>query len=307
MRFRPIAGMMSRQGALTNPGLERVMNRLFDHILRALLCALLLSVPVSAVGADIKVMTFNVRLPLDQDGANDWEHRRGITVAAIAGERPDIVATQELHKPQGDYLVERLPEYSWFGIDRRGGHADEHMGIFYRRDRLALLYHGDYWLSDTPLVPGSISWGHPYPRMVTWGLFETKAGNRRFYVLNTHFPYREEDEAARLKAARMIASWIPQLRPDIPVILLGDFNTVPGGPVHATFQSILDDAWLAAVRKDGPAETFHAFTGKADRRIDWILSRGLRAKSVRTLTDNRAGRYPSDHFPVVATLAWPPR
>lgn len=279
------------------------MNRLLRGL--ALLCAVLLSVPAAAAAAEIKVMAFNVRLPLDQDGANDWEHRRDIAVATIAGERPDVIATQELHKPQGDYLVERLPEYSWFGIDRRGGHADEHMGIFYRRGRVALLQHGNYWLSNTPLVPGSISWGNLYPRMVTWGLFETMAGKRRFYVLNTHFPYRDEDGEARLKAARTIASWIGLLRPDIPVVLLGDFNTVPDGPVHAAFEPLLDDAWTAAERRDGPAETFHAFTGKADRRIDWILSRGLRAKSVRTLTVNRAGRYPSDHFPVVATLAWP--
>lgn len=286
------------------------MKRLFEKIVLALaaLClGLHSSHAAAAAGAELKVMTFNVRLPLAQDGANAWENRRDIAVAMLAAERPDIICTQELHKPQGDYFVERLPGYSWFGIDRRGGHADEHMGIFYRRDRVALLYHGNYWLSNTPTVPGSISWAHPYPRMVTWGLFETRAERRRFYVINTHFPYREEDGDARLKAARMIVSWIPLLQPDIPVVLLGDFNTVPGGPVHATFDSILEDAWSAAPSRDGPAETFHAFTGRADRRIDWILTRGFQAVSARTLTTNRGGRYPSDHFPVVATLAWPPR
>ena len=284
------------------------MSKLFDKILLALvvLCIGPFSTPGAAAAADLKVMTFNVRLPLAQDGANAWEHRRDIAVATVAAERPDVIGTQELHKPQGDYFVERLPIYSWFGIDRRGGHADEHMGIFYRRDRLALLYHGNYWLSNSPTVPGSISWGHPYPRMVTWGLFESRAGRRRFYVINTHFPYREEDGAARLKAAQLIASWIPLLHPNIPVILLGDFNTVPDGPVHATFASIFEDAWSTARRKDGPAETFHAFTGKADRRIDWVLARGFQVTSARTLIDNRGGRYPSDHFPVVATFAWPP-
>ena len=271
-----------------------------------LLLAGLVAAPAAAAGGpEVKVMTFNIRLPLAQDGPNEWQHRRDIAAATIAGEQPDIIGTQELHKPQGDYLVGRLPRYSWIGVDRRGGHADEHMGIFYRRDRLALLQHGNYWLSDTPLAPGSISWGHPYPRMVTWGLFETKPGRSRFYVVNTHFPYRQEDEDARLKAARMIASWIALLKPEIPVILLGDFNTVPDGAVHAALTSRLSDAWLEAPYRQGPAETFHAFSGKADRRIDWILTRGLRAQSVRTLTDNRGGRYPSDHFPVVATLGWP--
>lgn len=285
--------------------MSRPLEKIFLRM--AALCAALLPSPGAASpDAELKVMTFNVRLPLAQDGPNEWQHRRDIAIALVAAERPDIMATQELHKPQGDDFVEGLPEYSWFGIDRRGGHADEHMGIFYRRDRLNLLYHGNYWLSDTPSQPGSISWGHPYPRMVTWALFETRPVRRRFYVINTHLPYRKEDEEARLRGARMIASWIPRLQPDFPVVLLGDFNTEPGGPVHSALASIFDDAWASAPRKDGPAETFHAFTGKADRRIDWILTRGFCADSVRTLTNNRGGRYPSDHFPVVATFAWPP-
>lgn len=268
--------------------------------------ACLLPAPVHAA-PDLKVMTFNVRLPLVQDGANAWEHRRDIAAAMLAKEAPEIIATQELHKPQGDYFLRRLKRYSWFGIDRRGGHADEHMGIFYRRDRLAVVKLGNFWLSDTPQVPGSISWGHPYPRMVTWGLFESKADGREFYVLNTHFPYRPEDSEAREKAARLIASWIATLRPDAPIILLGDFNDVPGSAAHSALAAILSDAWNAAPAKSGPDETFHTFTGKADRRIDWILFRGFRARSARTLTNNRSGRYPSDHFPVVATLAWPER
>ena len=56
---------------------------------------------------------------------------------------------------------------------------------------------GDFWLSDTPDVAGSITWGHPHPRMVTWALFEQRSDGRRFYLFNTHLPYRDEDEAAR--------------------------------------------------------------------------------------------------------------
>ena len=54
-----------------------------------------------------------------------------------------------------------------------------------------------------------------------------------------------------------------------------------------------------------PEAPFHAFTGQAERRIDWVLSRGLRAIRARTLTDNSAGRYPSDHFPVLVDFDWP--
>ena len=291
---------------------EALLRRKVTRALRALkwLSATLLPLAASAGMAaaqppPLRVMSFNVRLPLVQDGANQWRFRRDLAARVIARAKPDIVGTQELHKEQGDDLLARLPGYAWFGVDRRGGRGDEHMGIFYRHDRFRLVELGNFWLSETPAVPGSISWGHPYPRMVTWGLFETRTGGRRFYVFNTHFPYRAEDDQARLKAARLLRERIDRLAPAVPVILTGDFNTEPGGPVHALLTEKLADARVAAPVKMGPEATYHAYTGKGDRRIDWILSRGLRAHRVETIASSGASLHPSDHFPVVADLAWP--
>jgi endonuclease/exonuclease/phosphatase family metal-dependent hydrolase len=277
--------------------------------LRWLIAALWLVVPLVATAAapsqPLRVMTFNVRLPLEQDGVNQWRFRRDFAAQVIARAKPDIVGTQELHKAQGDDLLARLPDYAWFGVDRRGGHGDEHMGIFYRHDRFRLVELGNFWLSDTPSVRGSISWGHPFPRMVTWGLFEEASGGRRFYMLNTHFPYRAEDGEARLKAARMIRDHIDTLPPGIPVILTGDFNTEPDSAVHALLTESLTDARDVAPLKTGPEATFHAYSGKGDRRIDWLLSRGFRAMRVQTLDDRRGPLFPSDHYPVVADFSWP--
>jgi len=253
----------------------------------------------------LRVMTFNIRLPHPGDGANVWEKRRALTAAMIAEADPDLFGTQELFKEQADYLVSKLPRYGWIGTGRRGGHSDEHMGLFYRLDRLKLVDMGNFWLSETPDVPGSISWGHPFPRMVTWALFESRRDGRRFYAFNTHFPYRKEDDAARMKCAEMLRARIRQIAGDAPVVLTGDFNTTPDTPVHALLTADLADAWQAAPRRSGPAETFHGFTGKADRRIDWILLDGFRALEARTITRHRGVLQTSDHFPVVAELAWP--
>lgn len=274
-------------------------------VLLAAICLLL--APAAMAGDDpppLRVMTFNVRLPLAQDGPNQWQFRRDFAAEVIARAKPDIVGTQELHKVQGDDLLARLPGYAWFGIDRRGGHGDEHMAIFYRHDRFRLLGLGDFWLSDTPSVPGSMTWGHPLPRMVTWGLFETKADGRRFYVFNTHFAHRPEDGEARLKSARLIQQRIAALPPGVPVILVGDFNTEPDSAVHALLTEALTDAYIAAPIKAGPEATFHAYQGTGDRRIDWILSRGFVARRIETIADRRGELFPSDHFPVVAELAW---
>lgn len=264
---------------------------------------LLMLIPAGMAQAqDLRVMSFNIRLPLASDGANAWPARRDVAVAMLRRAAPDLIGTQELFREQGDYIVSKLPQYGWIGIDRKGGHADEHMGIFYRRDRLKLLDMGNFWLSATPEVPGSISWDHqPYPRMVTWAKFETKAG-KTFYHFNTHLPHRLEDEDARVKGAILLVERIQAMAGALPVVLTGDFNTTPGTEAHAIVRTALADAWVVARERSGPAETFHAFTGKADRRIDWIFSRQFQTLRVRTITEHRGAVRTSDHFPVVADL-----
>lgn len=252
---------------------------------------------------DLRVMTFNVRTP-SPDGINVWENRRDLLVRTVREQDPDVFGTQELHKEQGDYVVGKLPQYRWFGEGRRGGDGDEHMGVFYRADRLRVVESGNFWLSDTPDVPGSISWGHPYPRMVTWALFERNADHRRFYFFDTHLPYRDQDEDARTRGAREIVARVKALPADVPVVLTGDFNSSPDKPDHAVLTAVLADARLTAPAHAGPDATFHNFTGIPDRRIDWILTRGFTAERADTITTHEGPLYPSDHFPVVADLRW---
>lgn len=303
----PVVGTREIAVGMRNEMDER---KIIVAILRGLavtLCLLGASPAVAQTGdTALRVMTFNVRLPVPQDGDNAWERRQAVFIETIADAQPDIIGMQELYQRQADHVIEHLPDYAWFGIDRRGGHGDEHVGIFYRRDRFTLLDSGDFWLSETPEVAGSITWGNLFPRHVSWGLFEDRAAGRRFHVLNTHFPYRAEDGEARLNAARLIAAWIARLPADAPVVLVGDFNVTPDGPVHALLSGGLADVRTAAPAIRGPDGTFHNFTGTADRRIDWILVRGFRPQSARTVTTHRDGRYPSDHFPVLADLAFGP-
>jgi hypothetical protein len=53
------------------------------------------------------------------------------------------------------------------------------MAIFYRRARFELLETKDYWLSETPEVVGSKSWGSSLPRMVTWARFRIRRPSGR--------------------------------------------------------------------------------------------------------------------------------
>lgn len=266
----------------------------------AAIAAMLAGVPAMAQQG-LTVMSLNIRMPSADDGVNLWEKRRELTFATIRAADPDLIGTQELFQRQGDDVVKALPQYSWFGTDRYGGHANEHMGIFYRRDRLKIVEQGQFWLSDTPEVPGSISWGHPLPRMVNWATFETRDGHRfRFY--DTHFPYRDEDEAARTRGAQLLSDRIAAGPKDLPVIVTGDFNTTADKPAHAVLTRTLADAWASRPDHQGPDFTFHGFTGKGDRRIDWILTRGFAVERIATIDTHRGAVYPSDHYPVVARV-----
>jgi endonuclease/exonuclease/phosphatase family metal-dependent hydrolase len=267
-------------------------------------CLLLLAFSLAAPAQTLRVVSFNVRLPLASDGADAWENRKDIFVEAVRRLDPDVMGTQELWRIQGDYVVEKLPEYKWFGMDRRGGHGDEHMGVFYKPAKLTVIESGDFWLSPTPEVPGSRAWDIDYPRMVTWALFEIHSNKRRFYFYNTHFPHRQQDQAARIECAKIIAARLRALPGDVPVILTGDFNTQLGDEVHQVLTPYLTDAWQKAAKRSGPEGTFHAFKGTpTGPRIDWILCRGnFAAEEVQTDTFNQNGRYPSDHLPVLAVL-----
>lgn len=252
----------------------------------------------------IRVMTFNVRYASDE-GATRWAVRRPVMVELIRRAAPDVIGTQELLQRQGDDLTHALPGYRWFGRDRRGGHDNEHMGILYRPDRLTLIEHGDFWLSETPDVVGSQSWGTDLPRMANWAVFETKGEKpHRFLFLDTHLAHRDEDAEARDKAAALILARLPALAKDLPVVVAGDMNARPDTAAYRRFAAMLTDAWPAAARREGPEMTFHDFTGTPDRRIDYLFVRGFRTQAIATDSYHRGKTYPSDHFPVAATLTF---
>jgi endonuclease/exonuclease/phosphatase family metal-dependent hydrolase len=268
----------------------------------AALAAMLACAPALAQGAPaLTVMSLNIRMPSDGDGANLWEKRRDLTFATIRAADPDLIGTQELFQRQGDDVVRALPHYSWFGTDRYGGHANEHMGIFYRRDRLKIVEQGQFWLSETPDKPGSMSWGTDLPRMVNWATFQTKDG-RKFRFYDTHFAHRDQDEGAREQAAKLLAARIAAGPKDLPVILTGDFNTVDSSGAHRALTATLADAWLGGAPRTGPGFTFHGFTGKGENRIDWILTRGFAVERIAAIDTHRGEVYPSDHYPVVARV-----
>ncbi|MFC0274469.1 endonuclease/exonuclease/phosphatase family protein [Metabacillus herbersteinensis] len=258
---------------------------------------------------DLKVMTYNLRYLNNSDPSpHTWAERVPEIKKLIRMERPDIIGTQEVLYQQLKDLGASLPDYEWIGLGREGGNKGEYSAIFYNENRYSPLEYDHFWLSDTPNVIGSKSWGNSIPRMVTWAKFLDKQSNQQFYVVNTHFDHQSAE--AREKSADLILEKIKAFDAELPIVLTGDFNTSPDSLPHQTLTSdgAFDDLWETAQnRSNENLGTFNGFKdptgGGPDRRIDWILGKGdLLTKTIEILDYNKNGQFPSDHYPVMADL-----
>lgn len=261
---------------------------------------------------DQNIMSFNMRLDTPEDGKNNWKHRIEQVVKMIKRHEPVIVGTQEGWLPMLKELEPHLSDYTWIGEGRRGGLEDEFCAIFYNHKKLKCVEHGQFWLSTEPETPNSISWNSAHPRICTWGHFRLKADpSLEFMFYNTHLDHESEearDNGALLVWRRMKEKFAKN---QLPMMLTGDFNSVPdskaiqflGGEIKSHGkQSELKNAYETL---DEPvSETFHEFAGgDVGVTIDYIFySSNVIVKQTTIDRSKIDGRYPSDHYPVVATV-----
>jgi len=252
------------------------------------------------------IATFNLRYA-SSNTPNSWAERRPVMRDCLRQLAPDLIGTQEgVHQQLKDIAAD-LPDHDWIGTGRDGGNKGEFMAIFYRRDRFEPLTTNHFWLSDTPEIVASSTWGNTCKRMVTWVRFRERRTGREFYFWNTHLDH--EVEAARQKGAALVRERVAALKTDLPIVLTGDFNCA-GGRSHAYDTLVKEggftDTWtIAKSRVNEALNSFNGFqTPKTNSvRIDWVLVRGAATvDKTEVVNFSQAGQYPSDHFPVAAWL-----
>ena len=264
----------------------------------------LLGAACGGTPADLRVASFNIRYGTANDGDNAWPLRRDLVTNQLRALQADVVGLQEALRFQLDQIAAALPEYDEFGVGRDDGDtAGEYAAILYRRDRLRRERGGTFWFSDTPTVPGSASWGNHVTRICTWARFTDRKTGRSFYVYNLHLDH--ESQPSRERSVALLVSTITARAPQDPVVVLGDFNAGEDNPaviamrradVRDTFRDVHPDArWVG---------TFGGFRGDSTGpKIDYVFaSPAWRTVASAIVRDRPAGRDPSDHFPVTATL-----
>jgi endonuclease/exonuclease/phosphatase family metal-dependent hydrolase len=251
----------------------------------------------------LTVMTFNIRYGTANDGDNRWEARRGQLFAVIKAHDPDVIGLQEALHFQIDEILAAVPGYRMIGVGRSdGGQSGEYAAILYRDARLAVRRSNTFWFSDTPEVVKSNTWGAALERICTWALFDDKLGTP-FYLYNLHLDH--VSQPAREKSAALLLDRIKARAPALPVLVTGDFNTGESNPVTKAMLAVFRDTFRVLhpdATEVGTANQFKLGMTTGDK-IDYIYVEPgtdvLQAEIIRTAVD---GRYPSDHFPVVARV-----
>lgn len=286
--------------------------------MHTLLAALALTLARVTTPADpqplqLTLLTYNIRCATADDGPDAWSRRRELALGVIDRWDADAVGLQEALRSQLSEILDRFPHYALIGVGRDdGAAAGEHTAILYRHDRFAIDQSGTFWLSDTPDQVASATWGNTITRTCTWTRLVEHSTGRAVYIYNTHLDHLSQP--ARERSARLIARRIAQRTHPDPVALMGDFNAGESNPVitflldHAPDAPALTDTFRALHPDATDTGTFHAFRGTRDGdKIDHILT-----TPTATVLDaqidhtNDSARYPSDHFPVVATVTFPP-
>ena len=259
--------------------------------------------------------------------------RLDIDVGGLQEVRPEQMEFLRERLPEFEFVGEHR------GADRM---SDEASPVFYRKSRFEAEKKGTFWLSETPEVPGVKGWGAACPRVCSYLVLRDKSTGRRFCFANTHTDHksalaREKGMLLVIERMKEFGMGVPIVftgdhncrETEDPAIAVSkllknalyESETPPKGPWR-TFNGWQwrDQEVSACDALKLPANVRNACKGSPDAdkdkngghtwedcgaRIDYIyVSPDVRVFGYATIDDPRPDKnlYPSDHFPVVATV-----
>ena len=293
--------------------------------------ALLVAAALSA--QSLYVGTYNIRNRNkgDEENGNVWATRCKVLCNQVNFEAPDAFGTQEVLVQQLRDMRAALDNYDYIGVGRDDGkEAGEYSAIFYKKDHLKLLDHGNFWLNETPDTP-KLGWDAACIRICTWGKFKQLKSGFKFYYFNLHMDH--VGIVARREAAKLIVSKIREIAKGAPVVVTGDFNVDQNNEIFKIFtdSGILKDSYTSARLRFAENGTFNSFDTNrfSTSRIDhiflspkfsvdrygiltnayWTPVEGAKeVKGKDAPSEIRFKKYtrraPSDHYPVFAHIKY---
>lgn len=269
------------------------------------------------------VMTFNVMCSFCSNDKGDnekWEDRVPHFGDIISRYNPDLIGLQELTylseirdiqnviKGYRPVFARDLPKNSI------GWTVYPDAIILYREDRFELVESGVYWLSPTPDKPWSYGWADSNIwRIVVWAHLRQISDKRDLYFASTHFDnnYPNEEKSAPVVIERT-RDWAKKM----PVVVVGDFNSVRGTPAYKilTQEGVetdfrLNNSFESCARWAIVSNQFKEVSYNPKDCYDHIFISGMASWGCNWWYVDKSvygpnSVYPSDHFPVIAELIW---
>jgi endonuclease/exonuclease/phosphatase family metal-dependent hydrolase len=239
----------------------------------------------------LRVATYNVH------GCRGMDRRRSEERIAevIAALDVDVIGLQELdlnrrrsaRVDQARLIADQLGWHRYFHPALQKG--DEHFGD-------AILSRYQMRLRQAKELPSVTTRLCPEPRAAIWVEVESPIG--KVQVINTHLGLGRRE---RLMQAELLAGpeWLGEVGTTDPLVLLGDFNSLPGSPLFQVLARRLRDVRTLV----SPPPRLRTFpTRFPSLAVDHIFVSGsFRVDSVAVIR-NAGTRIASDHFPLVADL-----
>ena len=251
------------------------------------------------------IISYNIRYDNNWDIENSWKIRRNKISKILVQYSPSIIGIQEGLLNQVQYIDSSLIDYDYVGVGRDDGKKKgEFCAIYFDTTRYVLLKNSTFWLSETPDTI-SVGWDAALERICTYGLFKDRITKEEFLVFNTHFDHI--GVVAREKSSELILKRINKInRQTLPVILMGDFNSIPNSSPVKEIKTELSDALQISLEKlQGPRGTFNGFNEDLpiEKRIDYIFTNDLKVLSYTHINDRlNNNRHISDHLPVMIKI-----
>jgi len=251
------------------------------------------------------IISYNIRYDNNWDIENSWKIRRNKISQILVQYSPSIIGIQEGLLNQVQYIDSSLIDYDYVGVGRDDGKKKgEFCAIYFDTTRYVLLKNSTFWLSETPDTI-SVGWDAALERICTYGLFKDRITKEELLVFNTHFDHI--GVVAREKSSELILKRINKINhQSLPVILMGDFNSIPNSSPVKEIKTELSDALQISLEKlQGPRGTFNGFNEDLpiEKRIDYIFTNNLKVLSYTHINDRlNNNRHISDHLPVMIKI-----
>ncbi len=271
---------------------------------------------------NVGVMTFNVLCSFCNADYDPWEERLDYFADIMERHDPDLVGLQELTwaSEVDDFLAFMDGFEAAYFVGQTPGPLGQNeypdAAILYRSARFELEENGFYWLSPTPDEPWSSGFAEnlQLPRLVNWARLLEKDTGREIVFITTHFDNNSPSQelSAPLLLERS-APWADQM----PVIITGDFNSQPSDEAyHILTEGVGGEGFQLTNAFDIAAEW--SLDSNQDplpdydtqNRIDHIFTAGKNtafdcpAWTADLYVYGQGKKYPSDHWPISASLSF---